>query len=115
MGLEFPQPVHISGMIDTGARVTIVSPEIVAKCKLRATTLKTIASMGNVGKYPEHVAWIKFPDAGLRDLDGVPVIACEIPQFNGPQYDCLIGRDILRKWLLTYSGDGSVAIKDCPR
>lgn len=112
VGLEFPPPLTISAMIDTGARLTFISPEIAAQCKLRATTMKTVASMGMLSKYPEHAARIRFPGTKLRELDGVPVVACEIKQFNGPRYDCLIGRDILSRWLLTYNGGGVVEIRE---
>jgi len=114
VGLEIPAiPLRISGLIDTGSSFTVVSPEIDKQCKLRATGYNaTVASMKNVGEYPEYAAWIRFPGTGLQELDGTPVVVIEIKQVNPPRYDCIIGRDILQRWLLTYNGGGTVSIQE---
>ncbi|MGO9649177.1 MAG: hypothetical protein ACLPOO_14105 [Terriglobales bacterium] len=112
VGLEYPSPLRIEALIDTGANFTMVTQEVAEKCKLRATGFApTIASLGKVGQYHEHAAWIKFPGTGLKDFRETRVVACDILQVSKRPYRCLIGRDILRNWLLTYSGDGAVTIQ----
>jgi len=91
VGLEFPSPLGINAVIDTGASMTVVNPEVAATCKLRATGFATVASIEKTGKYPQHAAWIRFPGTNLSDLDGIPVIACKMSK---QPYSCLIGRDI---------------------
>lgn len=107
LGLEFPRPLGITAIIDTAASLTVVNPEVVERCKLRATGFATVASIERKAQYRQHAAWIGFPKTGLKDLDGIPVVACKITQ---QPYSCLIGRDILRNWLFTYNGNGSISI-----
>jgi hypothetical protein len=102
LGLEFPE-LAVTALIDTGAPVTIVSPHIVETCKLRRTgTARIIAVGGEPGEYHEHAAAISFPGTDLPNFDPIRVVACPItPQ---PYFSCVIGRDILQKWILTYNG-----------
>ena len=109
VGLEFPEPFGITAVIDTGASLTVVNPEVVERCKLRPTGFAVVASIEKKGLYRQHAACIRFPDTKLKTLDCIPVVACKISQ---QPYACLIGRDILRNWLLTYSGDGDVSIQE---
>ncbi len=109
VGLEFPSPLRITAIIDTGASLTVVNPEVVERCKLRATGFAIVASIERKAQYRQHAARIRFPDTRLKDLAEIPVVACKILQ---QPYSCLIGRDILRNWLLTYSGDGTVSIQE---
>jgi predicted aspartyl protease len=109
VGLEFPPPFGIHAVIDTGASLTVVNPEVVERCKLRATGFAIVSSIEKKAQYHQHAARIRFPNTKLKDLDGIPVVACKILQ---QPYSCLIGRDILRNWLLTYNGNGAVSIQE---
>jgi predicted aspartyl protease len=112
-GLEFPPPFGITAVIDTGASLTVVNPEVAEKCKLRATGFTIVASIEKKARYHQHAAWIRFPDSELKDFHEIPVVACKIAQ---QPYACLIGRDILRNWLLSYNGGtGVVLIHDLRR
>jgi hypothetical protein len=109
VGLEF-ESLTITAIIDTGASLTVINPEVAATCKLRATGFVNIASVEKFGKYPQHAARVRFPGTRLSDFDGIAVVACKISR---QPYACLIGRDILRKWLLKYhGGNGIVSIQD---
>jgi predicted aspartyl protease len=89
-------------MIDTGASVTIINPEIAKTCKLRWTgRAKIIAVGGMSGEFPEHAAAISFPGTELPSFSAIRVIAC--PIMRRP-FSCLIGRDILQKFRLVYDG-----------
>jgi predicted aspartyl protease len=110
LGLEFPEPRPFKALIDTGASVTIINPEVAQTWKLRQTGFAQIAAAGSSGRYPEHAAAIRFPGTDLKGFDPIRVIACPIVR---QPVSCLIGRDILRSWLLTYNGQtGQVTVQD---
>lgn len=101
MGLEYPE-WPINALIDTGASLTIINPEIAKTCKLRWTGRATIVAVGGMsGEFPEHAAAISFPGTDLPGFDVVRVVACPIIRRN---FSCLIGRDILRKFRFVYDG-----------
>jgi predicted aspartyl protease len=90
-------------LIDTGASVTIINPQIAATCKLRHTgRARIVAVGGEPGEYREYAAAISFPETAIPKIDAIRVVAC--PIIRQPYFSCLIGRDILQKWLLTYDG-----------
>ena len=112
LGAEFPPPVEIDALVDTGSNFTMVSHDVVERCKLRATGFQiNVASLGRLDPLHEHAAWIRFPNTGLTDFREIPVAACDILQVRKRPYKCIIGRDILRNWLLTYDGNGIVSIQ----
>lgn len=102
IGLEFPV-IPVRALIDTGASLTIINPEIAATCKLRQTGRQKINAVGGeAGEYPEYAASIAFPGSELPSFDTTRVVAC--PIIRQPFFSCLIGRDIMRKWLFKYDG-----------
>lgn len=102
VGLEFPE-LTVRALIDTGAALTIINPQIATTCKLRQTDRSKISAVGGeAGEYPAHAASISFPGSDLPGLDVIRVVAC--PIIRQPFFSCLIGRDILQRWLLTYDG-----------
>jgi predicted aspartyl protease len=110
IGLEFPQPIQIRALIDTGASLTVVNPEVAQSRKLRHTGFANIVAAGGSGRYPEYAAAVTFPESGLRGFDSIRVVACPIVR---QPVSCLIGRDILRYWSMTYLGSkGEVALWD---
>lgn len=110
LGLDFKE-LSVRALIDTGASVTVINPEIALNCKLRYTgRARIVAVGGKPGEYREHAAAISFPGTTLPPFDAIRVVAC--PIIRQPYFSCLIGRDILRKWLLTYDGrSGQVEIQ----
>lgn len=48
-----------------------------------------------------HVASIQFPRHKLATIEVIEVLCCELPE---QPIQCLIGRDILSRWLFTYDG-----------
>src|SRR3989475_11215219 len=98
---EFPE-LPVRALIDTGASLTIINPEIATTCKLKQTGHQTINAVGGAaGEYPEYAAAISFPGSEIPSLDTTRVVAC--PIIRQPFFSCLIGRDILQKWLLIYN------------
>jgi predicted aspartyl protease len=102
IGLEYPE-LPMRALIDTGAALTIINPQIATTCKLLQTDWNKITAVGGVeGEYPAYAAAISFPGTELPRFDVIRVVAC--PIIKQPFFSCLIGRDILRKWLLQYDG-----------
>lgn len=102
IGLEYSE-FSMRALIDTGAALTIINPQIAKTCKLLQTDWNKITAVGGVeGEYPAYAAAISFPGTELPRLDVIRVVAC--PIIKQPFFSCLIGRDILRKWILTYDG-----------
>ena len=110
LGLDLPPPLTVSGLIDTGASITVINPRVAESRRLRQTGFALVSAAGSQAQYPEYVASLKFPGTDLQSFDLVRVVGCQLPR---QPIACLIGRDILRKWLVTYNGRAStVRISD---
>jgi hypothetical protein len=94
-------PLPLRALIDTGASLTLINPEIATTCNLKQTGYQEISALGGVaGRYPIYAAAVSFPGTDLPAFDAIPVVACAI--IRQPFFSCIIGRDILRNWILTY-------------
>ena len=60
-----------------------------------------LSRVGGEERFSVHVASIQFPRYKMAPIEAVPVACCELP---GGLFQCLIGRDILSRWLFTYNG-----------
>lgn len=108
VGLEYQPPFRVRALIDTGAGVTVINPQLAQTCKLRHTGYAEIVAAGGSGRYQEHAAAIYFPGTDLQGFELIRVVACPIVR---QPVSCLIGRDILRRWIFTYDGTtGQVSI-----
>jgi hypothetical protein len=109
VGLE-RKPLAIMALIDTGASITVINPQVAITCGLLRTGYTNISSVGHVAERPEYVGSIRFPGSDLKALDPVRLVACPLP---GQDVACILGRDILEKWRLVYDGrTGNVQIED---
>jgi len=72
-----------------------------------------VAATSVAGFYPDYesaLTAISFPGTDLLSFDAIRVVAC--PIIRRPFFSCLIGRDILQKFRLTYDGrTGEVEIR----
>src|SRR6185312_5719852 len=110
VGLEFPAVRAVNGLIDTGSYFTILNPALAETYKLRYTAPALVRTAGHMDWYPEYAAAISFPNQNLQGFDIFRVVACPLAS---AEMSCLIGRDILRHWELTYNGNsGQVTIED---
>jgi Retroviral aspartyl protease len=102
INLEFKE-LSVRGLIDAGASLTVINPQIASTCKLLQTDWKDLTAVGGMtGRFPAYAAAISFPHTNLPRLDNIRVVAC--PIIRQPLFSCLIGRDILRKWRFIYDG-----------
>ena len=100
-----PSPIQIMALIDTGAGISAVSKTFARTMKLRLTNEGSrIRTLGATLEGSEYAAAISFPGAGLRPLVPVRLFAADF--VREPYHACLIGRDILQFWKVTFDGPG---------
>ena len=99
------ESINVTALIDTGASLTIITPDVVKKLGLVKTGVQKISSVQDEQLQPVYFGFVIFPCGVAKEI---PVVSCPLKG-----YECLIGRDILRHWHFTYHGvDGSVVICD---
>jgi predicted aspartyl protease len=109
-GLELKKPFTVTALIDTGASRSVINPQVAITCGLRQTGEARISAAGQVSKRPEFAGAIHFADAVLQGFDPIGLIACPLPEQD---VSCLLGRDVLERWNLTYDGrSGFVEIEE---
>jgi len=111
-GLEYPEPRPMRALIDTGASVTVISKAFANYCKLFQTSEGSeITALGATHCCGEHAGAISFPGTNLRSFDPIRIVSAVFVKERN--YACLIGRDILRNWLITFDGRSKrVSIRD---
>lgn len=92
---------HMPALIDTGAGRTVLTPEAVKRLGLSVVDYTTLSRAGGMDRVTVHVASIQFPRYKMATIEVIQVACCELP---GGLFQCLIGRDILSRWLFTYDG-----------
>jgi predicted aspartyl protease len=89
-------------LIDTGAGRTVLTPEAVKRVSLPQVDVTRLARAGGINEDAGvYVAAIQFPRYKLATIEVAKVTCRELPE---QPIQCLIGRDILSRWLLTYDG-----------
>jgi hypothetical protein len=105
-GLEYPEKRTMKALLDTGASVTVISKVFANHCKLFQTSEGSeITALGATHKCGEHAGSISFPGTDLLPFDSMRIISAEF--IKQRHYACLIGRDILRHWAITFDGPSS--------
>lgn len=61
----------------------------------------SLSRAGGTDTAPVYVASIQFPRYKMTSIDIIQVLCCELPD---QPIQCLIGRDILSRWQITYNG-----------
>lgn len=103
VGLDYPPPQTMKALLDTGASITVISKVFANYCKLFQTNEGSeITAIGATHRCGEHAGAISFPGTKLRSLDPVRILSADFPK--GRFYACLIGRDILRNWVISFDG-----------
>jgi hypothetical protein len=103
LGLEYPAPLSMKALLDTGASVTVISKVFANYCKHFQTSEGTeITAIGATHHCGEHAGYIAFPGTNLRPLESIRIVSAVFAKER--HYACLIGRDILRNWTITFDG-----------
>lgn len=99
--------ISVKALIDTGANCTLATQKVINEVGLLQTGTQKVFSIQNEQVQPTYYGLITFGWGAGKEI---PITSCTFP-FNN--YDCVIGRDILMYWHLTYNGpDGSIVICD---
>jgi hypothetical protein len=103
LGFEYPEPRPLRALLDTGASVTVISTQFAKHCRLFPTCEGTeISAIGATHRCGEHAGSISFPGTELRGFESIRIVSALFPKEK--HYACLIGRDILRNWVITFDG-----------
>lgn len=103
IGLEYPAPRSMKALLDTGASVTVISKIFANHCKLFPTSEGSeITAIGATHVCGEHAGAVSFPGTNLRGFDPIRIVSAVFMKER--HYAILIGRDILRNWLVTFNG-----------
>jgi predicted aspartyl protease len=103
IGLEYPEPRELRALLDTGASVTVISKKFASYCRLLPTSESSeITALGGTVLCGEHAGAISFPGTNLRSFDLMRIVSADFVKERN--YACLIGRDILQYWRITFDG-----------
>src|ERR1700730_16323670 len=103
IGWEYPGPRPMRALLDTGASITVISRIFADNCKLFQTSEGSeITAVGHTLRCAEHAGAISFPGTKLPSLDPIRIVSAAFPKAR--HYAILIGRDILRNWVISFNG-----------
>ena len=92
---------RMPALIDTGSSRTVLTPEAVQRVGLAVVDRTQLSRAGGIDRVTAHVASIQFPRYKIATIEVIQVLCCELPH---QPIQCLIGRDILSRWVFTYDG-----------
>jgi len=92
--------LQTDALVDLGAARTILTPNAVKKAGLVKIDQTSLATVGGTLKADIYAASLQFP-SGLRAIETIAVVCCEL---RYPLFHCLLGRDVLSRWILNYDG-----------
>lgn len=101
LGESLSPPLSVAALIDTGAHTTVINPDTVQRLGIRPVGKASIITPSTTAPLPcdrFHIN-LYFPEGYVIEN----VFAIEAPM-GGVPYQCLIGRDILRRGTFLYSG-----------
>jgi len=103
IGLEYPPPLKMRALLDTGASITVISKRFANYCKLFQTNEGSeITAIGATHRCGEHAGSISFPGTSLQGFDPIRIVSAVFAKER--YYAILIGRDILRNWVISFDG-----------
>jgi hypothetical protein len=103
IGFEPPKPHEITALLDTGSPFTIVSSVYAKNQMLFATSAQTeIRTLAGNAVCGEHSGAIGFPNTSLKRIGMMRILSRDFGKER--YYSCLIGRDVLRFWKISFDG-----------
>lgn len=107
--LRVPLPISGYALIDTGASNTAVHGEILKELSVLPIDRIPHATPSGVGKAFVYPGQVSFPTLGIAELKMDRVVGCELKwqTSDGKEIIMLLGRDLLRHFLMIYNGPNS--------
>jgi hypothetical protein len=102
-----PSPVAGIGIIDTGAGISAVDDGVLKRLGIQPIGLANIGTAGGQQTRARYPARFSFPGTALPNIDFTSLVGADLSGFSIPfpqPLIALIGRDILRKFILIYNG-----------
>ena len=110
--LSVPPSTPVMALLDTGASFSIISRVFAERFKLFQTgDFISIRTLSGTHLAREYAASVSFPGTTLQTF---PMLRLRSADFvKEPNFSCLIGRDILQHWRITFDGRSKrVTIED---
>lgn|SRR5579871_1313808 len=102
-GTALPAPVGGFGLIDTGASVIAVDQSVVQQLGIPPIGIVNVGGVSGVQQQAQFPASFSFPGTGLPTISFNFVIGANLAG-QQPPIIALIGRDVLRHFVLIYNG-----------
>ena len=99
--LEVPAPFKSTALIDTGASLTAVEQNIFRDFGLGPHAPVWVGTPNGGEWRLIYVCKLTFPNSPILEIPLMPVVGCDMTGFG---HAALIGRDILKSYLLVYNG-----------
>lgn len=108
-GMEIPQPISGKALVDTGASISAVDVSVLERLGTQPIGCVRIHTPQGTDLQEIYPAKMLFPGSKLGGVQSLTVVGN--PAIAGQGLLALIGRDILKNWLLVYNGaSGNVTI-----
>ncbi len=94
-------------LIDTGAGVSAVDGDVLRTLGVAAIGLAEVTTASGKAIYPKYPARLSFPETPLPPHEFGGLLGADLSGYRlaeGPSIIALIGRDILRDFVLVYNG-----------
>ena len=105
LGQAVAPPCTLEALIDTGAQTTVINPDAVRRLAIRPVGAVQVNTPSTVTPLLCNRFHVNVYFAGAFVVENVFVI--EAPMLGGLPYQCLIGRDILRRASFLYDGSAN--------
>lgn len=98
-------------MIDTGASITAIDVSVLTALGVNPVGTASVGTAGGRRQQSTYPARLTFPGTGFPGFEHAGVLGCDLSgQFvaGNKRVIALIGRDILRRFVLIYNGTGGM-------
>jgi hypothetical protein len=113
-GVRYERPIEVLALADTGASRTALDSTIIQRLGLQLRGIVPIVTPSTRGVPVRHDAYDAYIVLGEQEpikLDAT--LAVIETDFTGQGFQRLIGRDILRRAVLTYDGSNQTVTLSC--
>jgi len=109
-GRPIAMPLAGLALIDTGATVCAVDEALIRSLNVPPSGVTTIATPSGVAQHATFPAALSFPGTTLPDVSFADVIGAPL---RGQGIVAIIGRNVLRNFVLIYNGPGGMVSLSC--